>query len=254
MEVGPNIVTHTEADRAQVHEIDWDAYASQYDLLATNNPSYRENIEILRSLLASFGLPDDPRVCDVGAGTGNYICALAQDLKTAKFWHLDADDKMNEVARAKYESAGLANVEVHCCPAYEAAYPAESFDLVLCINSLYASQPRDEFLRRVKGWLKPGGTFFVIDMGRKMRLWDWSQYIMKHVYREQGAASSVRFFFSAFETLRQNRIGAQGQGEGVYWLHSSDEFRETLVAAGFRVERMDVCYRGYCDLAVCRVD
>ncbi len=66
MEVSSN--AEEAVDDARVHEIDWDVYASQYDLLAANNPSYHENIAILRSLLADFCLPEFPVICDIGAG------------------------------------------------------------------------------------------------------------------------------------------------------------------------------------------
>jgi ubiquinone/menaquinone biosynthesis C-methylase UbiE len=236
-----------------IHEIDWDAYASQYDLLATYNPSYRENIETLRSMLAGFNLPESPRVCDIGAGTGNFICAQAQDLPTGHFWHIDADEKMNEVAKRKYERAGVGSVEIHCCSATEATYPSEAFDLIICVNALYAIYPQEELLRRIRTWLKPGGVFFVIDFGRRTRMWDWAKYIFGHIYREKGLLECGRFLVNGLETIRQNRRGSQGQAEGVYWLHSTEEFGRVLDRNGYRVTELRTCYRGYCDLAVCQL-
>lgn len=251
MDASSDLATEPGDSSPKKHEIDWDAYASQYDLLATNNPAYRANIEELRELIPSLNLPDHPRILDVGAGTGNFICALAKDLLDAKFVHLDFDEEMSEVARKKYAAAGIENVEIHCCPASEAAYPAESFDLVICINALYAISPREELLKRVRSWLKPDGTFFVIDFGRQYQTLDWGRYILGNVFRERGLVECVRFFISIFETARQNRRGAQGQADGLYWTHSTEEFGRVLSEAGFDVKDLRTCYRDYCDLAVC---
>lgn len=254
MELSSNVpAEHQAAQQPVVHEIDWDVYASQYDLLATNNPCYRENIETLRSLLPSLDLPSNAAVCDIGAGTGNFICALANDLPEAQFVHLDADPKMNDVARKKYESASISNVNVVCCSAAEAPFDAGSFDLALCINALYAMHDRDEVLSKIRRWLKPGGRFFIIDFGRRNRMWDWSKYIFGNIYKEKGLVGCLRFLVDGLETIKQNRRGSKGQAEGVYWLHSTEEFQDALENAGFQVDLIQTCYRDYCDLAVCRV-
>jgi ubiquinone/menaquinone biosynthesis C-methylase UbiE len=235
-----------------VKRIDWDAYASQYDLLATNNPSYRENIEILRSLLPSFGLPDQPSVCDLGGGTGNYTCALSADIRGASFVHVDADEEMNRIARCKFADAGIESVEVITASALDIDFPDHSFDLLIMINSLYAMSPQRDVLARVHRWLKPSGTFFVIDFGRRTKVLDWARFILGNMLREKGLFECLRFLRSSLENLRQNRRGARAQLDGVYWLHSTEEFGALLSESGFYVEMIRACYRGYCDLAVCR--
>lgn len=234
------------------HEIDWDTYASKYDLLATNNPSYYENIELLRSMVRELGLPKDAAVCDVGAGTGNFICALSQDLPNASYYHLDFDPAMNEIAAAKYASAGISGVDIKCAKASEAIYPDESFDLIISVNALYAMKPQMEVLRRIRRWLKPTGTFFVIDYGRQVNVLDWSLYILKHAFQTRGFGYALKLLKNNVENIRQNRRGAQGQAEGLYWLHSTEEFGQVLEQAGFSVLTLRECYRGYSDLAVCK--
>lgn len=253
MEVSSDAGVHRKsliANRTQ--EIDWDAYASQYDLLAKHNPSYRENIELLRSFLGSFGLPEHPSVCDIGAGTGNFICALANDLPEARFVHLDSDPNMNSVAEQKYAAAGIESVDIHSVSALSAEFEPNTFDLIICINALYAIRPPMKVLQQVRSWLKPGGVFFVIDFGRRSNVWDWSSYILGSVFREYGFLACIRLLTNGIETYKQNRRGSKGQAAGVYWLHSTDEFKDALQRAGFSVEHIQTCYRDYCDLAVCR--
>jgi len=234
-------------------QIDWDAYASQYDLLADLNPSYRENIETVREIIADLALPSNPAICDLGAGTGNFICALSRDLPGAQFVHLDADSEMNRIAGAKYAKIAAGNVTIQTDSVFEAEFPSQSFDLILCVNALYSMNPQREVLCRINRWLKPGGFFVVIDFGRRAKIFDWGRYILGNMLREKGILESVKIIRSGWESLRQNRRGSKGQLEGLYWLHSTEEFGRALSEAGFLVDELTTCYRGYCDLAVCRL-
>lgn len=252
MESTLKTVGRSEPVESKSHEIDWDTYASKYDLLATINPSYHENIQILRAVVRDLSLPEHPSICDVGAGTGNFICALGQDIPSASFFHLDFDPAMNEIAAAKYAAAGITNVEIKCASASEATYPDQSFDLIISVNALYAMRPQREVLRKIRRWLKPTGTFFVIDYGRQVNVLDWTLYMFKHVVQTRGLWAALKLLKGNIENIRQNRKGSQGQAEGVYWLHSTEEFGKALSEAGFLVVTLRECYRGYSDLAVCR--
>ena len=234
--------------------IDWESYSTQYDLLARNNPSYQDNIEALRVMLPQWNLPRSASVCDLGAGTGNYICSIAKDIPEASFVHVDADPQMNAVARAKYKREGVKNVSLVTSTIGETEFDNDSFDLIICVNALYAMDSREAVFAKIHSWLKKDGIFFVIDFGRQTNLFDWGRYIFGNMYRKEGIGACLRFVKNGFETIRQNRKGSKGQASGNYWLHSTDEFDRTLSEHGFRVELLRTCYRGYCDLAVCRLN
>ena len=233
--------------------IDWDAYATQYDLMAKYNPSYHENIKILRSYIGEWNMAPTASICDLGAGTGNYICALAKDAPQRKYVHVDFDKIMNGIAQAKYEEAGL-NVAIVEEYIQRLEFPPKSFDLILCVNALYAIQPQEAVLHKVRKWLKPGGKFFVIDFGRRARIFDWGWYMLKSVVKEHGILECSRLLANSVEVVRQNRKGSKTQQQGRYWLHSTLEFNRILTNCGFRVEDIRLCYRDYCDLAVCSVE
>jgi ubiquinone/menaquinone biosynthesis C-methylase UbiE len=207
-------------------EIDWDAYASQYDLLAMYNPSYSENIELMRGLLAKYLNGPPASILDVGAGTGNYLCALGTDYPSARLVHLDSDRVMCDIAKNKYETAGFKEVGLVTAPVLEADFGDGTFDLIVCINALYAMPAREETLRKIRKWMSPDGWFFVIDFGRRVDMWDWSKHILGNIVRTKGVMEMVRFLISAGEMIRQHKKGL-GQAEGIYWLHSSEEFEGT---------------------------
>ena len=232
--------------------IDWDAYATQYDLMAKYNPSYHENIEILLSYLDEWNMPPTAMICDLGAGTGNYICALAGCIPEGKYVHVDFDEVMNGIARTKYVGAKL-NVTIVEEYIQRLEFPSENFDLILCVNALYAIQPQQAVLHKVRKWLKPDGKFFVIDFGRRTRMFDWGWYLLKSVVKEHGVLECSRLVANRVEIVRQNRRGSKTQQQGSYWLHSTQEFGRILTSCGFQVDDIRSCYRDYCDLAVCSV-
>ena len=233
-------------------EMNWDAYAEHYDQMCKFNPSYQENIEILLDLVRDWPLPKNAKVCDLGAGTGNYILAISKLRPDVEFHHVDFDEKMNEAASLKYAEQGVANVHLLTQYVQECEFPDESFDLILCVNALYAINPQEEVLKKVKDWLKPKGRLFLIDFGRKQRTLDWTFYLFRESMKKHKAGEYVRALINYREVFKQNRRTSKGQGTGRYWLHSTSEFGVALQRCGFRVLELYACYRGYADLAICR--
>jgi ubiquinone/menaquinone biosynthesis C-methylase UbiE len=219
--------------------------------MAKYNPSYHENIKIIRENVDAWDIPDDAKICDLGAGTGNYIAALSRIRPNARYTHIDFDRVMNEIAREKYAALGIKEVKINEEYVQRLEYPDETFDLVLCVNALYAISPQEAVLRNVYRWLKPGGRFFVIDFGRRNRVIDWSWYLIRNLIKEHGVVECGKFVFNSVELIRQNARGSKIQEEGAYWLHSTQEFGRALADIGFQVEDLRPCYRDYCDLAIC---
>lgn len=233
-------------------EMDWDAYAEHYDMMCELNPSYQENLHALAKYVANWHLPDDANICDLGAGTGNYICLLRKLLPDASFTHIDFDGKMNELAAKKYKDQGIDSVRIVCEYAQRAEMETASFDLILCVNALYAIAPQHQVLKKVRTWLKDDGRFFVIDFGRKQRTMDWAFYLFRESLKHRRIGTYVKALLQSREVIRQNRRSTKGQITGRYWTHSTSEFGNTLVDCGFEVEELFPCYRGYADLAICR--
>ena len=234
-------------------EMDWDAYANHYDLMCDLNPAYQENINHLLSRLPSWELPKAPTICDVGAGTGNYIKAMSRALPEAKFYHIDFDSRMNELARAKYDQAGIEHVQILQDHILNIQIPTQSVDLVICINSIYAVNPQAAVLERARNWLKPNGRLFTIDFGRKQRTLDWAIYLFRESMKSGRIGEYAKGLVAGRDVVKQNRRSTKGQITGRYWLHSTEDFCESLEVAGFIVDELFSCYRGYADLAVCRV-
>ena len=233
-------------------EMNWDAYAEHYDQMCEFNTSYQNNIRTLTNYLTQWALPENADICDLGAGTGNYILSTAQHLPNANYVHVDFDSKMNQSAKKKYEGIKLKNFRIVTEYAQKTEFPSNSFDLIICVNALYAISPQKQVLHNLRSWLKPEGRLFLIDFGRKQRTLDWTFHLFVESMKMHRAGEYVKAVYDAREVLKQNRKSTKGQQSGRYWLHSTSSFGNTLVDCGFEVDEIYPCYRGYADLAICR--
>jgi len=235
-------------------DIDWSVYALKYDLMCDFIPAYQENISLLLKHLKNWELPRDAAICDLGAGTGNFITAMAKIVPDAHFTHVDSDPAMSSFAGKKYQRNSVNNVKILNEHVLNLELKENTFDVIILINSLYAMHPQTEVLKKIKTWIKPDGKLFIIDWGRENKVLDWTWYVLKNSVRTHGVTKTISAFIEGAEVIRQNRLGSKGHKSGKFWRHTTQEFAETLENAGFVVEYLDICYRGYSDLAICHVD
>ena len=139
------IPSHVDRD-----EMNWEAYAEHYDDMCDLNPSYQHNIKVLIEYIRSWDLPSNAEICDLGAGTGNFIRAISRLLPNSTFSHVDFDAKMNELARRKYEHSNVKSVSIIEEYAQLVVFEPNRFDLIICVNALYAISPQKQVLNNVR--------------------------------------------------------------------------------------------------------
>lgn len=233
-------------------QLSYAEYAKHFDQMCELLPVYQDNIDHLLELIPQLELPDNPKICDLGAGTGNYICAMSDILPNASYVHVDMDKNMNDRAMIKYKNKGLSNVEVIENYIERVELPEGEFDLVVSVNALNTTAPQLPVLRRMRKCLRPNGTLFLIDFGRKQRVLDWGWYILTNTLRKHGVARYVRAIMENREALKQNRHARKDQTNGLMWTHTLEEFSDLVTQAGFDITTAKTCYRGYCDLVVAK--
>ena len=234
-------------------EIDWGKYAQQYDLMCRHNDAYEVNVSALAQFVQTINLNPTCSIVDIGAGTGNFICELSKVLPSANFVHLDANREMNNIALRKYEKQKIGNVQIIEEQVQRADLPVDTFSLAICVNSLYAMNPQELILSKIHQWLAPDGYLYVIDLGRKMDSWDWGRYFLRQAFREKRLLEYLTDAVArGREVLRQNNMTTIAQDSGRYWTHETSQFGQVLESAGFKIEKLETCYRGYADLAICR--
>jgi 2-polyprenyl-3-methyl-5-hydroxy-6-metoxy-1,4-benzoquinol methylase len=130
------------------------------EVLDPRNATERERLELVEeeqdpattALLLQLGLGPTWECLEVGAGAGSIARWLAA--RCARVVALDRKPTLTEVpANVEIVAADIATVEL----------PAAAFDLVHARAVLTHVPDRDATIRRMRGWLRPGGWLVVTD-------------------------------------------------------------------------------------------
>lgn len=135
--------------RTESHNV-WNDYAKIYDKLVPMTSFYREQLRRVES-----HLKDKQTILDLGCGSGRLVKKLAMKNKTC--YGIDSNKDMF-LSAVDDESRGiffsLQDIQ-------EMNFPAEFFDAVTSINSLYCVEDPEKVLNGVYGILKPSGLFIL---------------------------------------------------------------------------------------------
>lgn len=234
------------------NSVSWSNYAISYDVMCRVNPAYSENLKMFRDWLTRYNQASSPIVLDLGAGTGNYIIETSKVLPRARIFHLERDPVMNRLASAKYKQADVNNVSFVLGDIDQLPLENSWVDIVIMVNTLYSLPEPHGTLTRVFSTLKPGGLFFLIDLGREMDVKDWSKYIASSSIQANGVLHTIESFYRGRHAITQNRAIRFAQDNGRFWKHSPAELAVELNSIGFEILEARECYRGYCDNAICK--
>lgn len=231
--------------------VSWWEYGAAYDELCSINPHYEDNVSRFRQWCTGVELPANPVICDIGAGTGNYLLEAARAKPESQFYHWDWNSVMNDLAAAKYAEAGF---EATFASQNISDFPGDipPVDLAIAVNSLYTFPDSKAVISRIFDSIKPGGLLFTIDLGRELDTGSWARDLIAYNIKTRGFTETLKLTYRLRHAIKQNRKIDQSQDDGAYWAHTTTEFAATMERAGFVVERLETCYRDKCDLAVCR--
>ncbi len=232
-------------------KVDWSSYAAAYDEMAALNPAYQELLAAFRMATRDWTPRPGERMADLGAGTGNFSVELAQQFPECEVLHVDSDPAMNRVAEAKAESGRLRNLRVVASDLRSLDFPSGSLAALVSVHSLYTLPEPEQFLRRMHGWLRPGGVAFLCDFGRRMDVADWRRFLFRDCRRRFGLLPTLTRFYRGRVVAQANREIARRQDAGEFWTHDHDEFIAAVRRAGFEILNHSETYRGYSDLVVC---
>lgn len=231
-------------------EVNWEVYASAYDLMAKNNPAYQNIIEIVRQESTKWPMNAGDIIVDLGAGTGNFSTLLSSLFPQATILHIDSCREMNASALDKASSLQCLNFQIRERDISILDFPAGSLSAVVCVHSLYAFPNAIEMISKIHQWLRPGGHLFACDLGRPMNVIDWARYIFRESYKRDGLLVTLHRFWKGRIVAKQNRKILASQKNGAYWMHELPDYRNAFEQSGFSIIHSQECYRGYSDLVV----
>ena len=140
-----------------------------FDSFADTWDSYRNtNVKILERLLELANIPAGATVLDVGSGTGVLLPYLHAAVGAeGKITAVDFSEKM--LAKAQEKFANLGNVDFIVGDVLEMNLPAESIDVIICLNFFpHLHTRKKEFISKMKSFLKNGGSLIIMhDISRE---------------------------------------------------------------------------------------
>ncbi|WP_328312637.1 methyltransferase domain-containing protein [Streptomyces sp. NBC_00442] len=196
-------------------------------------------------MMTGLGIAPDARCLEVGAGSGSVARWLSRQAPNGQVVATDLDVSM-------LEGAAEPNLVPMVHDVTSDPFPAESFDVIHARLVLSHLPQRDEVLRRMTQWLRPGGfvliesfCWFPIDSSpndayaRAMQRWSdlicgtlgtdswWSR-------SQPGSFRTYGFAEVGARTLTQNLRGGTALAD--FWRLTVDMSRERLLAGGYLTE------------------
>jgi ubiquinone/menaquinone biosynthesis C-methylase UbiE len=146
------------------------------------------------ALFHRVGLRPGMKVVEVGCGSGNIACWVAEQVgPSGSVVAIDNNAGQIEQARAQARTRSLSNIDFRVADAYSPRLPEGAFDLVYCrLVLMHLTHPADA-LQAMRSLARPGGTVVCSEMDLGCWLCD-------------PPADAMRRFFELNEALGQ-RIG-----------------------------------------------
>ena len=107
-------------------------------------------------------LEDGNRILELGCGWGSLSLWMAERLPRSKITAVSNSRTQKRFIDGRAAARGLTNLEVITCDVNQLAFPPDQrFDRVVSVEMFEHMRNYEFLMRRIAGWLEPGGTLFV---------------------------------------------------------------------------------------------
>jgi len=169
------------------------------------------NIKQINKILQYIPKHDNVHILDIGCGNGKMLGYLQK--KTGAFIHgFDYSGKAIATAQklysvdAEFREGIIGKIE----------YPAEQFDVIISMDTMYFAKNMTDFVAQIKRWLKPEGVLFVgYQEGDVMpKTKDAHTTVFAEALRQNGMRYEVEDITKeAYELLRKKREATKAHQE-----------------------------------------
>jgi len=173
------------------------------------------------ALLKRVGLREGMRVVEIGCGSGNISCWVAQQVgPSGSVVGVDISQGQVEEARKQAESLNLRNIEFQVADAYAPRLPEGTFDIVYCrLVLMHLTRPKAG-LEAMRLLARPGGHVVCEEMDLACWICD-------------PPAEAMTQFFTLNEALGQRRAENYCLGASLHWLFREVGFARPEVGTNF---------------------
>jgi SAM-dependent methyltransferase len=204
------------------------------------------------ALFHRVGLRDGLRVVDVGCGSGNIACWVAEQIQpNGRVLAIDVSGDQIEQARRQAQRRNLRNIDFQVANAYSPRLPEGSFDLAYCRLVLTHLTRPVEALQAMRSLVRPGGKVVCEELDIGCWLCDPPAPAMNRFFELNGAlgerrnedfrlgASLHRLFrevgFARPEVGANFVLALRGEQKRLLWM-TFTEFASELVSEGLSTQ------------------
>jgi ubiquinone/menaquinone biosynthesis C-methylase UbiE len=203
-----------------------------------------------RRTIERLGLGPGDDVLDLPCGSGASALPAAEAVgPKGSVVAVDLAEGLIELARAKAQAAGLANVRFVQADMRATGLPDGSFDAVVCVFGIFFVPDRQALMRELWRMVRPGGTLAVTCWGPHVlepgasAFWDAVATVRPDLVRGFNPWDDLVSVEQLVELYASSGIaGAQAElVEAAQELDSPDEWWDVVMGTGFRgtVEELD---------------
>jgi phospholipid N-methyltransferase len=219
--------------------IQWNTYAKEYDLFCLNNHEYQKLITITSQIISKLNLPQNPKICELGSGTGNFtIEVLSKIFKNEEVLSLENEKMFFDYQKKKIENEKIENIQLILKDIRDKNFLSnKKQDLFLMIHVLnfFSKEDRNKIMTNIISSMNSGGYLIISDIGRQIELNDWLDEVYTEIISKQGFQKAIDFHNNTNNARSANITAIEKQKNGESYMHTLDEFIEYIESYGLKV-------------------